>query len=86
MISEAPRVSLQAALIHLQIVTSNEMGFQLTYVKTEEKWTAQATVSMIYIQYSFQQEIPISIASGLHGRCLATLHLLDLRAQCLPSM
>ena len=54
MISEAPRVSLQAALIHLQIVTSNEMGFQLTYVKTEEKWTAQATVSMKYIQYSFQ--------------------------------
>jgi len=41
----------------------------------------------------FEQEILISIAAGLSGRCvsdagfcrtLATLHLLDLRAQCLP--
>jgi len=35
---------------------------------------------MKYTQYSFQQEISISIASGLPGRCLATLHLSDLRA------
>jgi len=38
-ISEAPRVSLLAAVNHLQIVISDEMGFQLTYVKTEESWT-----------------------------------------------
>jgi len=32
-------VSLLTALNHLQIVIGDEMAFQVTYVKTEEKWT-----------------------------------------------
>jgi len=37
--SETYGASLLAALYHLQIVISDEMGFQVTYVKMEEKWT-----------------------------------------------
>jgi len=39
----------------------------------------RATISIYCMndtQYSFQQEIPISIASGLPGSCLATLHFI----------
>ena len=39
MISEALRASLLAALNHLQIVISDEMAFQVSCVKTEEKCT-----------------------------------------------
>jgi len=42
-------------------------------------WATVSIYCMRYTQYSFQQEIPISIAFGLPGRCVATLHLLDLR-------
>ena len=39
MTSESYGVSLLAALNHLQLEISDEMGFQVTYVKMEEKLT-----------------------------------------------
>jgi len=46
--SETYGVSLLAALNHLQIVISDEMGFQVTYVKMERSGLRLAT----FLHYS----------------------------------
>jgi len=52
--SEAYGVSLDllAALNHQQIVISDEMGFQITYVKMEEKWSEVSYIpALLTLQY-----------------------------------
>ena len=71
MTSETYGVSLLAALNHLQIVISDEMGFQVTYVKMEEKWTnicsssvlSETKLGLIYfgIERSATMSIPVSL-------------------------
>jgi len=48
--SEAYGVRLLAALNHLQIAISDEMAFQVTYVKMEEKWI-EVTTLLTPVQY-----------------------------------